>query len=308
MNEAELFFSEILNCSRQDLYLNKNILLGKDKSTLIAAALKRRISGEPIEYILGSSEFMGLKFKVSADVLIPRPETEILVEKTIELATALYESLPQSASASKLSNLVPACHCERSEAIFLTPKRLLRPFGARNDTSVKPVINILDVGTGSGCIAISLAKYLARAEITAMDISELSLKVAQENAALNDVKVDFIHGDFFATYDLRPTTYDLIVSNPPYIASADIATLQPEVLSQPLLALDGGKDGLGFYRRMAKVAPVYLKPGGLLIMEMGFRQRQAIERILLGAGILSILEVIKDYRDIERVLVAKRAS
>lgn len=255
MNEPELLFTEILNCNRSSLFLNKESPLDKDKSILIASVLKRRIKGEPIQYILGKTEFMGLEFKVNKDVFIPRPETEILVEKTLKVVREL---------------------------------------------------NILDMGTGSGCIAISLATLLPNAKIDAIDISEKALKIAKENAKLNNVNINFIQGDLFTPHPSPLTPYDLIVSNPPYVPTAEIEGLQLEIKYEPDIALDGGKDGLDFYRRVVTCAPNYLNKGGFLIMEMGFNQRPAVENIFQKSGNFEIIEVVRDYNNIERVVVTRK--
>ena len=261
MNESELLFTEILGCDRASLYLKKNVPVAKTTLCRIASALKRRMRGEPVSYILGKTEFMGFEFKVGPAVLIPRPETELVVE------TALRH-------AAKLPG---------------------RP-GA--------VVKILDVGTGSGCIAVSLAKNLAHCRIDAIDISEVALAVAIENAALHNAEINFIQGDLLSC-ELPPTAYDLIISNPPYVLSAEIKNLQPEVQHEPRAALDGGTDGLGFYRAIIARAPCTLRDGGFLIMEMGFKQCVAITQIVQGAGNFIIQEVKKDYNGIERVMVAQ---
>ena len=260
MNETELLFTQILNCTRSDLYLNKEIYLNKEKSSKISAALKRRLSREPIQYILGNTEFMGLGFIVNKDVFIPRPETEILVETVLKL----------------------------------TP----------NTEHRTPNFHILDLGTGSGCIAVSLAKFLPAVKVTAFDISDKALKIARKNARLNNVKIEFMKQDF--TDNRQPITekFDIIVSNPPYIPGPDIDGLQPEVRYEPRIALDGGRDGLEFYRKIIKYAPRYLKKHGYLVMEMGFRQRDYIEDIIRLLGGLKIKEVVKDYSGIDRVIVA----
>lgn len=262
MNEAELLFSEILNCDRPYLYLKKNYLLDKEKSVLISKVLKRRISAEPIQYILGKTEFMGLEFKVTPDVLIPRPETEILVETAMRVACQL--------ASPKLRQL-----------------------------------NILDLGTGSGCIAISLAKLIPDAKISASDISRQALKIAGLNAKLNNVNINFLQGNLFGAYGLKLKTFDLIVSNPPYIASSEIKKLQPEVQREPLIALDAGKDGLYFYKRISRQARKYLRNEGFLILEIGINQKDAVEKNLQNSGYFEIIEVIKDYNEIDRVIVAK---
>lgn len=263
MNESELLFTELLDCDRLSLYFNRNVKLNKDKSSIISSTLKRRIFGEPLQYILGIAEFMGLEFKVTPDVFIPRPETEILVETVMKIV--------QSAEY-----------------------RVQR--------------KILEVGTGSGCIAVSLAKFLPNAEIDATDISKKALEIAKINAKLNRVKVDFIQSDLFDTDNLQPNTYDLIVSNPPYIPALEIKNLQPEVKCEPRIALDGGKDGLDFYRKIIAGARDYLREDGFLIMEMGFNQKEKIENIFQKAKNFQIIEIIKDYNNIDRVIVVQKKT
>lgn len=265
MTEAELLFTQIFNCDRVDLYLNKDLRLDRDKSSLISTALKRRFSGEPIQYILGKTEFMGLEFRVNRDVFIPRPETEILVEIVIKI-------VHQCTSASVHQ------------------------------------LRILDIGTGSGCIAISLAKFLTNASITATDISNEALKIAKQNALLNNVEVNFLQSNLFASYELRTMNYELIIGNPPYIPAADIDYLQPEISYEPRIALDGGRDGLDFYRKIINQAPDYLKEGGFLIMEMGFNQCMGIKGVFKSSGKFEIIEVIKDYNRIDRVIVARKCK
>lgn len=266
MTEAELLFTDILNCDRLSLYLNKEIPLDKEKATFISSALERRIKGEPIQYILGKTEFMGLEFKVNRDVFIPRPETEILVETVIRYSSCVMRHA--------------SC------------------------------INVLDIGTGSGCIAISLTKFLSNVRITATDISQEALKVAKDNAQVHNVinKILFIKSNLFSTYNLTPNTYDLIVNNPPYIPSAEIDNLQPEIKYESRIALDGGVDGLDFYRRIIRDSTRYLKKGGFLAVEMGFGQRYAIENIFQSVGNFEIIEVVKDYNNIERVIIAQNAK
>jgi len=265
VNEAELLFTEVLNCDRLSLFLNKGSCLDKDKSAYIASVLKRRSAGEPIQYILGKAEFMGLEFKVNKDTLIPRPETEILVEETLEAARE-----------------------------FLMPPR---------DRG----LNMLDMGTGSGCIAVSLAKLMPKVKIDAVDISEKALKTAGENARSNSVieNIKFIQSDLFTNRRLRFMNYDMIISNPPYVATAEIGDLQPEIKHEPVISLDGGKRGLDFYRRIIAEAPDYLKDGGFLIMEMGFKQKDSIKEIFQKSGYFEIIRIAKDYNNIDRVITAR---
>ena len=263
MNEVELLFMDVLNCDRLSLYLNRDLKLDKDKTHLLSEALRRRATGEPIEYILGKTEFMGLSFKVTPDVLIPRPETEISVETILRYATK-----PLSHQATRS--------------------------------------NILDIGTGSGCIAVSLAKLLPDVKITATDISQEALEVAKVNAVLNNVEVNFVLSDLFVQSTEYRVQYDIIVSNPPYVRSSEIGILQPEIGYEPRIALDGGEDGLGFYRRIVALAPDFLKQKGFLIMEIGFKQKRAVEGIFKNSAGLKILKVIKDYNNINRVIVAQK--
>jgi len=265
MNESELLFTQILDCNRADLYLNRDLPLAKDKAALVSSVLRKRCCGEPLQYILGKTEFMGWEFMVAPGVLIPRPETEILVEAAVKIA----------------------------------PRRPGAPASQ---------LKVLDLGTGSGCIAISLAKFIKNINVTASDISGEALEIAKQNASLNNVEIRFLQGDLFSNYDLRPMTYDLIISNPPYVPTAEIDTLQPEVRQEPAIALDGGRDGLDFYRRIIAEAPAYLRGEGFLIMEMGFNQCSAIKEIFNSCGKFRIVEVIKDYTHIDRVIVAKMKS
>lgn len=256
MNEAELLFTEVLNCDRMSLYLNPGLHLDAAKRDSISSALQRRLLGEPIQYILGETEFFGLKFRVNPGVFIPRPETEILVETVLKFATRL---------------------------------------------------SILDIATGSGCIAISLAKFIPNLEITATDISDKAIEIAESNARLNNVadRVKFAKSDLFAALSSNLAAFDMIVSNPPYIPSAQIRNLQSEVKFEPAMALDGGSDGLDFYRRIISNSPDYLKENGFLIMEMGFNQKEAIKNIFQSSKNFKILKIVKDYNNIDRVIVAQ---
>ncbi len=262
MTEPELLFTHIFNCKRTDLYLYNRRPISKDDSDSIVNVLRRRIKGEPIQYILGRIEFMGLEFKLTPDVFIPRPETEILVEIALKIV-----------------------HSSK----FI-------------------VHSILDIGTGSGCIAISLAKFLKDVRVSATDISEEALGIAKQNALLNNVKINFFQSNLFSNYELPTANYELIVSNPPYIPSAEINNLEPELNYEPRIALDGGRDGLDFYRCIIKVAPAYLKKGGFLITEIGFNQCLVLKELFNAVQNFEIIEIVKDYNNIDRVIVARYKS
>ena len=260
MTETELLFTHIFKCDRVSLYLDKERRLSGNQGARIAGALRRRMSGEPLAYILGSCEFMGLEFKVDPRCLIPRPETELLVEAVIRRAGSAGKGL-----------------------------------------------TIADIGTGSGAIAVSLAKFLPSAKIIAGDISEPALELARENAAANDVaeRIVFMRADLLS--GLREGACDIIVSNPPYVVSGEIDGLEPEVRSEPRLALDGGPDGLDFYRKMCAQASRFLRARGLLFMEIGAGQCPPVCAMVRETGLLEVIDRIKDYSAIERVIVAARS-
>lgn len=261
MNEAELVLTHVLNCDRVSLYLNKDISLDREKSALLSSILKRRILGEPVQYILGKTEFMGLEFKVDNRVLIPRPETEILVE------TAIVK---------------------------------LRQMGI-----VSP--KILDLGTGSGCIAVAIAKSLPQANVWASDISITALQLAKENACLNNVEVKFIQSDLFDALELSNEKFDLIISNPPYVKTGEFCSLAKEIFFEPALALRAGIDGLDFYRRIITRAADYLMDNDLLIFEVGINQAVLVKEMLEKEN-FNELTIIKDYNNIERVVMAKKRN
>jgi release factor glutamine methyltransferase len=262
MNEAELLFTDLLQCSRVDLYRRKKTVLGVVHSAAVAEVLRRRCAGLPLQYILGKADFFGLTIKVSPRCLVPRPETEILVEAALRVLAG----------------------------------RTLQTHGVR----------VLDIGTGSGCIAIALAKHCPQAQIDAVDISGGALAVAKDNAAACGVKVNFFHSDLFPSGSKHPAVYDLVVTNPPYIPRSQIRRLQPEVRYEPRCALDGGPDGLDFFRRIIRTLPGYLPDGGCAIVEVGCGQRQAVQKIFDELKKFEIIEVIKDYNHIDRVVVARK--
>ncbi len=220
----------------------------------LRVCLERFSRGEPLQYIVGSEEFMSLEFKVTPDVLIPRPETELLVETLIDM---------------------------------------FKDFAAPT---------FIDVGTGSGCIAVSLAKYLPSARITALDISPAALSVAAGNATANGVadRIDFIGHDIMLGFPSLPAA-DCVVSNPPYIRNGEILSLDKNVREfEPLSALCGGADGLDFYRRITKCA--VLKSGGVLAYETGFDQSEAVGEILRRQGFKDI-RIIPDLEGRGRVVL-----
>ena len=275
--DAELLLSHVLQMSRTWLIANRNAEIGFDHWQQYYGLLERRYRGEPIQYITGQCEFYGLPFRVTPDVLIPRPETEHLVEKTIEMTTQ-----PGAPSF----------------------RRSLQE-GWETTNPIHPT-RIIDVGTGSGAIVIALAVQLPQAAFTAIDISPAALRIARENAARNGVEnqIRFLEGDLLAP--VAEETFDLIVSNPPYVPDTDHALIAVEVREhEPAVALFAGEDGLDIYRRLIPTAFRALVPGGFLLLEIGFTQSQAIEGLLRSAGFESV-EFTADLQGIPRVASAVR--
>lgn len=256
--DAEVLLSYLLGQKRIFLYVHFDQPLTAEELARYREMVKRRAAGEPVAYICGEKEFMGLTFKVTPAVLVPQPDTETLVEAAIE--------------------------------------RLKGKEGAR----------IADVCTGSGAIALALAHYLPETSVAATDISADAVSIAKENAeslGLSE-RVEFREGDLLAPLSGEP--FDAIVSNPPYIPSAEIAGLPREVRAEPIIALDGGADGLDFYRCLARESAALLKGGGFLAVECGDTQAGAIAEMAKGGG-FGKTEILCDLADKERVVVLWKA-
>lgn len=253
--DGELLLAATLGLDRVGLYLNYDRPMEPAELEGFREFVKRRVRREPLQYILGTTEFWSLPFKVTPAVLIPRPDTEILVEEALKRAD--------------------------------------------------DALSILDVGTGSGAIAVALAHELPAAQVVAVDCSPEALAVARDNAALNGVdgRIAFQEGDLFA---LESAEYDLVLSNPPYIPVADIPTLMPEVRDhEPRGALVGGEDGLEAYRALARQAPTLLRAQGWLLVEVGIGQAEAVAELLETAG-LDHIAVRADYAGIPRVVAGQK--
>ena len=256
--DAEMLLRSVLGRDKAWLITNQNSAVDGDAAVQLEAAIVRRLRGEPIQQIIGECEFYGLPFRVTRDVLIPRPETEHLVEAVLELALG-------SAAA-----------------------------------------RIVDVGTGSGAIAVALAHALKSDRVTAIDISKQALAVARENAARNGVQIRFLEGDLLAP--VGGETFDVVVSNPPYVPDADRKTLPVEVREyEPGLALFAGKNGLDVYRRLIPQAFHTLNPGGHVLLEIGYGQAQAVRELLEQSGFFNV-RFRPDLQGIPRVLDAMRGK
>jgi release factor glutamine methyltransferase len=286
--QTELLLAHLLKLPRMKLYLNFERVLTPAETDALRELVKRRGQREPLQHITGSTSFCGFEIAVNRRALVPRPETELLAESGWQFLSTL--------------NCTP------------------NAFGAQPSTA-------LDFGTGTGCIAIALAAKCPSAKIIATDISPEALALAGENAARNNVaeRIDFLQSDGFAALQnvgqascLSPLEkkkletggtpvlhFDLIISNPPYIPSAEIATLQSEVRDfDPRGALDGGADGLDFYRKLAAEAKPFLKPGGKIMLEFGDGQADALRTIFEAEK--WIVEAVKeDYSQRERFLIAR---
>jgi release factor glutamine methyltransferase len=256
--QIELLLAHVLKLPRLKLYLDFERRLSEHELDTVRTLVKRRGDREPLQYILGVTSFCGIELEVSPAVLIPRPETELLVEQA-------WNFLRQCA---------------------------------------KPDPGILDFATGSGCIAIAVAAKFPQAFVAAIDISEPALAVARANAERNKTRVEFHCSGDFAPAGQRE--YDLIVSNPPYIPTSELVSLQPEVRDhEPRLALDGGADGLEFHRLIARESPGHLAQGGKLMVELGFAQAQAAEEVYAKEG-WGLESVLPDYSGCARILIAHR--
>ncbi|NOX19110.1 MAG: peptide chain release factor N(5)-glutamine methyltransferase [Chlorobi bacterium] len=257
---AEIMLAEILSCKRLDLYLRFDRPLKEDERLKYREFLSRRGNNEPLQYILNKTEFYGLEFYVDENVLIPRPDTEILVEEIIE-----------------------------------------------RFSEIKTEIKILDVGTGSGNIAVALAKNIPSAKIAAIDVSEKALQIAERNAEANQTAgVDFKLVDIFnSSGEIETHNFDVIVSNPPYISKNNLEELEKEVKErEPLNALTDGGNGLSFYERICEIGKTALNENGLLFFEIEKDAEEKIGSIMQNHGYKEI-ETKKDFAGITRIIWGK---
>ncbi|MFW5431858.1 MAG: peptide chain release factor N(5)-glutamine methyltransferase [Methylophilaceae bacterium] len=275
--EARLLLQHLLNVNRAWLISHDTDAVESHTQISYETLVERRVNGEPIAYILGEREFYGLQLKVTPDTLIPRPDTETLVEAALAKTPSL--SLPRRRESSHAS----------------TSKQ--KPLDSRlrgND-----LLRVLDLGTGTGAIALAIAKHCPHAEVTAVDASESALKVAQENAQnLNIPNVQFVHSNWFDA--LEKQTFDVIVSNPPYIEETDSHLSQGDLRFEPVSALASGKDGLNDSRKIIQQAPAHLKPNGWLMLEHGHNQAAAVATLLKESGFVDINHAL-DLAGIQRV-------
>lgn len=257
--DAEVLLCYVLGCERITLIIEKDKPLNEEDLKRYNVYINRRVSNEPVSYITKSREFMSLDFDVSDGILIPRPDTEILVEEIIK--------------------------------IYKDKK-----------------VSILDLCTGSGAIAVSLAHYLNDCSVTAVDKYDVCIKIASKNAKKHNVqnKISFVCADVLEPFDVN-NDFDCIVSNPPYIKSEVLTTLPSDVKDyEPLYALDGGNDGLIFYRKITEFACNKLKSGGILAFEIGFDQGESVRKIIEDTCVFQNIKVIDDLAGLNRVVIAEK--
>ncbi|MBR6220697.1 MAG: peptide chain release factor N(5)-glutamine methyltransferase [Clostridia bacterium] len=254
--DARWIAEDCLGMTRAELKFESDRAVDREQLYRLEAMLDRRAAGEPVQYILGSADFMGLRFEVTPDVLIPRQDTETLVENA------------------------------------------LIDLRARDGAPA-----LLDLCAGSGCIGLSLASLAPDAKVTLADVSREALDVARRNMHALGVKAELKQGDLFAA--VGKERFDVIASNPPYIPRPDLAGLQREVTFEPRLALDGGEDGLDFYRRIAETAGDHLKRGGAIYLEVGIGEAGAVLALLKAHLPCVEAGTIKDLNGVERVVYAR---
>jgi release factor glutamine methyltransferase len=263
---AELLLARSLNLSREGLYMQLQDQLKEEKKEVFERLIRRRITGEPLQYILGHQEFWSVDFQVDPRVLIPRPETELLVEQSLQILSEI---------------------------------------------SFQRIPSVLEIGTGSGAVAISLAKEMKDIFLVATDISRDALLVAEENARSAGVlgRIEFVNGNLFDPFRLyrEGELFDLILSNPPYVDHSEIQRLSRGVRSyEPIIALDGGKGGLEIYQSITSQATFYLKKGGWLLLEVGQGQAQKVAEQIERSGFFLKPQLFPDLSGIERVVKAQR--
>jgi release factor glutamine methyltransferase len=258
--DAEVLLSHALGCKRIELYTRHEEEPSEEQRASFKELVQQRVKGCPVAYLVGRKEFFSLELEVNRDVLIPRPDTETVVDECLRLATSM------------------------------------------------PTPTILDVGTGSGCLAVAAAKYHKTAQVTAVDVSAAALAVASRNAARHGVadRIRFLEGDLYAPLPAGEH-FDFILSNPPYIPHGDLASLPVGVRDfEPHSALDGGTDGYAVFDRLVGGAPERLKPGGHLIVEIGAAQEEPARRRIEALGVFDLGKTIFDGSGHPRVLRGKR--
>lgn len=278
--DAGVLLCYVARCDRIYLFAHGDRIVDEGLLKTYYSALERRSAGCPLQYLIGMQEFMSLMFEVNQGVPIPRQETELLVETVITFCRSAGE-IPKDGAPNEENRI-----------------------SGNNSGNARRHISILDIGTGSGCIAVSLARYLPECRVTAIDIMPAALAAAKKNAQANGVadRVHFIESNLFES--IPEEKFDVIVSNPPYVRTEEIRSLQKEIREyEPISALDGGADGLLFYREIIKSSKAYLKTGGMLAFEAGYDQAADVARMLSGSFFKNVM-TYKDLSGIDRVVTS----
>ena len=281
--QAELLLAHLLGLPRMQLYLNFERQLTTPEQDRLRQMIKRRGDREPLQHIVGTTSFCGLEIQVSGAALIPRPETELLAEHGWIFLNQVAERTTKSTSPSPPQNNTSA------------------PQGTAPAA--------LDFGTGTGCLAIALSVKCQAARLVALDVDPQALKLAQQNAARHGVsqRIEFIGGDGLSALP-KGVSFDLILANPPYIPSHEIATLEPEVRDHdPRRALDGGADGLDFFRSLASQAKPLLKPEGKMMLEFGDGQAEPLQKLFVSENWI-VEPIVSDYTQRPRILIAHQRT
>lgn len=265
--KARMLLANILNQPKEYLLIHETEELNLNDTNKYKEGIKKLVNNMPIQYIINKQEFMGLEFYVDENVLIPQPDTEILVEEVIKICKEIH-------------------------------------FHNKNKK-----IRILDLCTGSGAIGISLKKYIQNSEITLSDISNKALEIAKKNCIniIENTEINIIESDLFEKIDVN-NKFDIIVSNPPYIETKTIQTLDKEVQKEPKLALDGGEDGLNLYRRIIKKAHNYLSDNGILVLEIGYNQKDKVINLIRTSNMYREVYSKKDLSNNDRIVACKKRS
>lgn len=298
--KARTLLAYILNKDNRYLLIHGNEEVEKINEIEYMKYIEELIQGKPLQYITHTQEFMGLDFYIDESVLIPQPDTEILVEEAIQVIDRKQKRDHQLSGDNKTE-------------------------GHRQKENKETTIRILDLCTGSGAIAVSIAKYIQKMktsilvnpaiikqngigiEVYATDISKGALEIAKKNAKAKEIEIKFILSDMFEELEQYKGYFDVIVSNPPYIKSSTIEVLSKEVQNEPHLALDGGIDGLKFYRMIADEACKYLKEDGEILVEIGYDQKESVIKLFKENKLYSEITCVRDLSGNDRVIKAKKA-
>ncbi|MHC4743715.1 MAG: peptide chain release factor N(5)-glutamine methyltransferase [Planctomycetota bacterium] len=282
---AEMLLSHVLSLTRIELYTNYDQIVEKPHLEKLHELTKRAANDEPIAYITGKTEFYSIELDITPDCLIPRPETELLVERAIEFLRS------RTAGSAETSHALDEGHLAQ--------------------TAEPPTQFVCDLCTGSGCIAVAIASNFPQAQIIATDICDSALQVAATNVEKHNLtdRITLLHGDLFDPLisQLDTAKFDLIVSNPPYVSAPEFEALEREVKDyEPKIALYAGTDGLDVYRRIIEKAEAFLKPDAALILEIGYAQGPAVKELIEQTSAFAQITIEKDPHKNDRIVTATR--